>query len=207
MRRSWLRLRTSDWTCRLVLLLGSSSAGQSSHVTGCSMFMIIRAFLIGSGVNIRLVRAPTPSHLSTHNAFSNANFEIVELTGGKLFHGFPPGVVTAKTKDAILSGILLASSACKSMRSGRSTRIRVTAYPAQSFHRGLFRLYGAPVFLTIRYSRAAQSRPLPFLPFFTIVSYSSTVWRPSSASVRIRAPRVTRVPYTSVIENKDGMRF
>lgn len=78
------------------------------------MFKIICAFLIGSGVNNSLVRAATPAHLIIHNAFRNANFKIAELTGGKLFHGFPPGVVTAKTKDAILSGILLASSACKS---------------------------------------------------------------------------------------------
>jgi len=40
----------------------------------------------------------------------NFKIEHVPLLGAKLFQKYPPGVVTAKLKDAILSGMLVANS-------------------------------------------------------------------------------------------------
>lgn len=65
-------------------------------------------FLAGSAMNMRRVRVFKPVHCPSVSTFSKG--ERAARTGGKLFHGRPPGVVTAKVSEAMRCGMREASS-------------------------------------------------------------------------------------------------
>ena len=80
-------------------------------------------FLAGSAMNTRRVRVFRPAHCPFVSTFFFC--ARAARTGGKLFHGRPPGVVTANVREAMRCGIREASSVRVLIR----TKKLATNYP------------------------------------------------------------------------------